>query len=69
MTNKEEFWHDELKPILMWYCLEKHAETLVRIGVQQNADNIKWTYDMIGQICESVFEEYYTDEDNDESDK
>ncbi len=66
MTNREKIWHEELKPMLMWYCLEKHAETLTRIGIEQNVDNLKWTYDMIGQVCEAVFEEYCDKENNDE---
>lgn len=65
--DKKQFWVDEVKPLIMWYCLEKHIENLTRIGdINDNIANLQWTYNMIGRITEVVFEEYY-EEDNNES--
>ena len=67
--NKRQFWVDEIKPLIMWYCLEKHIENLTRIGINDNIANLQWTYDMIGQITKVVFEVYCEDDDNEPSDE
>lgn len=67
--NKKQFWVDEIKPLIMWYCLEKHIENLTRININDNIANLQWTYDMIGQITKVVFEEYCEDDDNESSDE
>lgn len=56
--SAKDFWEEEVKPVLLWYCLEKHVENLVAINVQDNVDNIKWTYDVIGEVCAKSLKGY-----------
>ena len=67
--DKKQFWIDEVKPLIMWYCLEKHIENLTRISINDNIANLQWTYDMVERITKVVFEEYCEEDDNESSDK
>lgn len=64
---------NDLKPLLAWYCLEKHIQNLVAIDATyqtNNSENIQYAFSLIGKLYDEVFqdilpEEYVKSEEHD----
>lgn len=53
------FWKKEIKPLILWLCLEKHFENLVRAGIDNNGESLRTFSSYIAKICEPIMNEYF----------
>lgn len=56
---------DDLKPLLAWYCLEKHVQNLVTIDATyqtNNSENIQYAFSLIGKLYDKVFQDILPEE-------